>query len=183
MAETAESSSPEPKKTTKKKAAAKKKASKRKAPKKKATKKVKNRKKAKKKASKRSSKKSGKRAGPGAAWTHTTPAEIMEFRERHGLPESHTAKLFSVSVGTLRNWTKHGKSAMASKQLQVKKAMENYDPNNAPAPKRGRKPGRPKKKAAVASSDMDSIARELIQRAVADPDPRPLLEAALRLLQ
>lgn len=67
------------------------------------------------------------RPGPGAPWIHTTPKKIMAWRTKHGFNEAGTARRLGVAVGTLRNWTLHGKSAMERMQLKVAEIMSKYD--------------------------------------------------------
>jgi DNA-binding transcriptional regulator YiaG len=76
---------------------------------------------------KKRKKRPAKSPGPGAPWEHTSPKAIQAFRERYGLTEAETARQLGVSVGTLRNWTLHDKTAMEKTQKRVAALMAKYD--------------------------------------------------------
>lgn len=85
--------------------------------------------------------------GPGAPWTHTSLEEIAKFRAENNMTEAATARTLGVSVGTLRNWTLHGKTAMAKMQRRVHKVILSYKVMDGPlvvAPTKPKSRSRPK---------------------------------------
>lgn len=81
--------------------------------------------------------------GPGAPWVHTSPSEIALFRETYALSEAATARVLGVAIGTLRNWTLHGKTGTLAVQERAARSMQSYKPGDEKVqrPPSGRVPG------------------------------------------
>tara|TARA_R110002072_G_scaffold128623_13_gene266491 strand:- start:9616 stop:10149 length:534 start_codon:yes stop_codon:yes gene_type:complete len=167
------SKTPAKKKVTKKKATKKQRAKK-----KASSKKTANKKKANKKKASRGAKASG--------WIHVTLEEIGRFRQDQGLSEVATAKALGVSLGSLRNWTKSGKTASLKMQKLVRTAIDGYVGSPAggssAAPTKSLKKVVRSKKTSGVSGDLAPVVG-LLENALTYEDYRPFVEAALVLLR